>query len=117
MVVPPGIEPGSTALQTAAMTTSAKAPYRNTLLGVRFLLRRIRFVFATTPHNFVIMCFYMVGPEGFEPSPGGLKVCCAKPLTLRSHIGPSGRIRTVTCRIKSPLCYHNISKGWCIKFV
>ena len=31
MVVPPGLEPGSTALQTAAMTTSAKAPYRNTL--------------------------------------------------------------------------------------
>lgn len=27
MVVPVGIEPTSTALQTAAMTTSAKAPY------------------------------------------------------------------------------------------
>ena len=31
MVVPRGIEPRSTALQTAAMTTSAKAPYRSTL--------------------------------------------------------------------------------------
>ena len=33
-------------------------------------------------------CFYMVGLPGFEPGPGGLKVRCAKPLTLQSHIGP-----------------------------
>ena len=47
----------------------------------------------------------MVGPEGFEPSPGGLKVRCAKPLTLRSRIGPCGRNRTGNLLIKSQLRY------------
>lgn len=47
----------------------------------------------------------MVGPEGFEPSPGGLKVRCAKPLTLRSRIGPYRRIRTDTSLIKSQVRY------------
>lgn len=31
------------------------------------------------------VCFLMVGVEGFEPSPGGLKVRCAEPLTLHSR--------------------------------
>jgi hypothetical protein len=34
------------------------------------------------------MCFYMVGALGFEPSLGGLKVRCAKPLTLYPHMVP-----------------------------
>ena len=32
-------------------------------------------------------------------------------LKFQARIGPSGQSRTDTCRIKSPLCYHNISKG------
>ncbi len=34
MVLPPGIEPGSTVLQTAAMTTSAKAAFLGRMMGI-----------------------------------------------------------------------------------
>ena len=57
---PTGIDPVLPLSQSRVQATTLRTPYRNTLPGVRFLLRRIRFVFATTPHNFVIMCFYMV---------------------------------------------------------
>jgi hypothetical protein len=54
----------------------ATLPYRNTLGYLPIYLGIL----------FRKMCFYMVGLSGFEPEPGGLKVRCAKPLTLQSHI-------------------------------
>ena len=67
LVVPPGIEPGSSTLQAAAMTTSAKAPS-----GVSNRYRPGTYSFTesnatTTPWT------PLAGPDGFEPPTSGFE--------------------------------------------
>ena len=81
------------------------------------------------PCRWTTSAFLSVGPEGLEPSPGGLRVRCAAASTLipisrrggsrtldltliRGLLSPlsyapanrAGGTRTHTCRIKSPVC-------------
>ena len=65
MVPPPGIEPGSPALQTGAMTTSAKTA----IVGQTLRIRSVPYAFternaSTTPNAALLM----VLGEGLEPS-------------------------------------------------
>ena len=97
-------------ITTRGFATKLWTPYRNTFGD---MLK----VSLDDPKSLCFrMCFYMVGPQGFEPWTGRLKVCCDNHFTITPY-GPSGGSRTHTSRIKSPACCLNISKGWFVKIV
>ena len=63
-MLPPGIEPGSTVLQTAAMTTSAKVAYTGVLDGERS--HTIAFTEQCADH-YTTNTIELVPPKGIEP--------------------------------------------------
>ena len=69
-MLPPGIEPGSTVLQTAAMTTSAKVAYTGVLDGERS--HTIAFTEQCADH-YTTNTINLVSLPGFEPGPHGPK--------------------------------------------
>ena len=97
-----GLEPTTTGITILDSTIELQSPYRNTLRNLTVLpdtwhcMAKTEtesdnsLTFADLPwaHRSTSVFLYMVGLPGFEPGPGGLKVRCAKPLTLQSHIGP-----------------------------
>ena len=126
LVHPDGIEPPSSALQAAAMTTSAKGANLGRSMGIEPILPRSQRGVQTTT-----LATPLVPPEGLEPPTAGSASLCSNPSELRRYnlvplerfelptagfedqnssaelqwLGRGYRIRTCAWRNQNPLPY------------
>ena len=95
-------------LQSSGVTSFPTSPNSFYYIGTHYLDFYCKHCYLT--HQKAV-CSYMVGPGRFELPTNGLKVHCSTNWATIPWFGPSTQIRTVTSRIKSPVCYRNILKG------